>query len=83
MTKKLLSANAAHQRQRILEWLLQKPLTTYQARQELDVFHPSARVQELKEQGYNIQTHWTTVKTLLGSHRVAQYVLLSGGENVV
>lgn len=78
MTKKLLSTNAAHQRQRILEWLLNKPLTTYQARQELDVFHPSARVQELKEAGHNIHTHWTTVDTGKGGHRIACYVLLGG-----
>jgi Helix-turn-helix domain len=78
---KLLSSNAAHQRQRILEWLQQKPLTTYEARQELDVFHPSARVQELKEQGHNIHTHWTTVETPFGKHRIAKYVLLSGGCN--
>ena len=78
MSKKLLSTNAAHQRQRILEWLLQKPLTTYQARQELDVFHPSARVQELKRFGHNIITHWTSVETPLGKHRIAEYVLFSG-----
>lgn len=78
MTPKFLSTNAAHQRERILAWLLTAPLTTYQARQELDVFHPSARVQELKGLGHNIITHWATVKTPLGKHRIAQYVLLGG-----
>lgn len=79
--KKLLSTNAAHQRERILGWLLTAPLTTYQARQELDVFHPSARVQELKQFGHNIHTHWTTVETPLGKHRIACYVLLSGASH--
>ncbi|NOS75545.1 MAG: hypothetical protein HOP36_13655 [Methyloglobulus sp.] len=81
MTKKLLSTTPAHQRQRILAWLLTAPLTTYQARQELDVFHPSARVQELKQAGHNIITHWATVDTGKGEHRIAQYVLLSGGSH--
>ncbi|MBK8816501.1 MAG: helix-turn-helix domain-containing protein [Methylococcaceae bacterium] len=81
MAKKLFSTNAAYQRQRILAWLLTAPLNTYQARQELDVFHPSARVQELKEVGHKIITHWTSIETPLGKHRIAEYVLLHGGSH--
>ncbi len=73
------SINVKSQRKRILEWLATKPLTTFEARTEMDIFHPAARVQELKEQGHNIHTHWETVDTGKGKHRVASYVLLTGG----
>ncbi|MEI6269285.1 MAG: helix-turn-helix domain-containing protein [Methylococcaceae bacterium] len=49
-------------------------MTTLQARQELDVMHPAARVQELREKGHNIMTHWTVTQ----GHRIAVYVLLAG-----
>lgn len=74
-----LSINTASQQDRVLAYLRIKPLTTLAARTELDVMHPSGRVQELKEQGHNIITHWQTVETEQGKHRVASYVLLSGG----
>ncbi|MEQ1560401.1 MAG: helix-turn-helix domain-containing protein [Methyloglobulus sp.] len=81
MTKKLLSTNAGHQRERILAWLLTAPLTTLEARQKLDVLHPAARVMELQQAGKSIHTYWTTVETPLGKHRIAEYVLLSGGNH--
>ena len=68
------------QRHRILKWLTTKPLTTLEARTELDVFHPSARVMELKAEGYDIQTHWETVDTGKNKHRVAKYVLFARSE---
>jgi len=67
------------QRNRLLEYLRTKPLTTVAARDELDIMHPAGRVQELKAQGHNIHTHWEIVDTGQGKHRVASYVLLSGG----
>ncbi len=67
------------QRKRLLERLKEKPLTTLEARSELDIMHPAARIQELKEQGNKIYTHWETVD----GHRVAKYVLFSGGESNV
>ncbi|KJV07550.1 helix-turn-helix domain-containing protein [Methylocucumis oryzae] len=67
------------QRHKILDWLNHAPLTTLQARQELDIMHPAARVQELREQGHNIVTHWSTDDTGKGKHRVACYVLLLEG----
>ncbi|MFZ2171738.1 MAG: helix-turn-helix domain-containing protein [Methylococcaceae bacterium] len=70
--------NSAHsQRQLILDWLHHAPLTTIQARKELDIMHPAARVQELREQGHNILTHWTISDTGKAKHRVACYVLLA------
>jgi len=77
--QKSYSTNVQSQRKRILNWLTTKPLTTIQARTELDIMHPASRVQELKAQGHNIFTHWETVDTGKGRHRVASYVLLAGG----
>lgn len=69
--------NSAHsQRSLILEWFRTcNTLTTLQARQQLDVMHPAARVQELKSRGSKIVTVWTTDTTPEGkAHRVAKYV---------
>ncbi|PPK77297.1 helix-turn-helix protein [Methylobacter tundripaludum] len=71
------STDTNHQRAAILAWLLNSPLTTLQARQELDVMHPAARILELREAGHNIVTHWTTDSTGKAKHRVACYALLS------
>lgn len=68
------------QRQRILEWLGKKSLTTLEARHQLDILAPAARMFELRHIfGFNILTCWQVVETQQGRHhRVAQYVLLSG-----
>lgn len=71
--------STSSQRQRLLDWLHLEPLTTLQARQKLDILHPAARVQELRGQGHDIATHWTEGDTGKAKHRVACYVLLSGG----
>lgn len=73
------SANsAAAQRERILVALRRSPLTTLEARRLLDVLHPAARVQELRDRGYQIMTAWKQDYTAEGrQHRVAQYVLQS------
>lgn len=78
-TLKENSVNAQSQRMTILAWLRSNTLTTYEARTQLDIFHPASRVQELREQGHNIQTHWETVNTGKGKHRIAKYVLFAGG----
>ena len=71
------STDNASQRQRLLEWLLTRSISTLQARQELDIMHPAARIQELRDRGHNIKTHWTTADTGKAKHRVACYVLLA------
>jgi hypothetical protein len=71
------STDLPSQRQRILNWLRIRPLTTIQARKELDVMHPAARIQELRGHGHNIITHWTTSDTGKARHRVACYVLFA------
>lgn len=64
---------------RLLAWLQSSTITTLEARQELDILHPAARIQELREAGHKIETHWTTGDTGRAKHRVACYVLLMGG----
>jgi len=72
--------SAHSQRVRMLTHLkANRELTTHDARTELDVMSPAARVHELRTKGYNIVTHWDMVDTGYGTkHRVAKYVLLSG-----
>ena len=52
----LSNTNAAMQRARLLDALKRRELTTLQARRELDVLHPAARVMELRRNGYAIAT---------------------------
>lgn len=68
------------QQQRLLQRLRQGSLSTLEARQELDILMPAARVHELRhQQNFNIVTHWEDGKTVKGKmHRVARYVLLPG-----
>ncbi|MGZ8915200.1 MAG: helix-turn-helix domain-containing protein [Methylobacter sp.] len=69
--------NLHTQRSKILDWLQTKGgLSTTQARRELDIMHPGARVLELREQGMNIITFRETVE---GHRKVARYVLLAEG----
>lgn len=75
------STDTASQRKRILDWLQSSPLTTLQARKELDVMHPAARVQELRARGYNIVLNWVVEYTGKAKHRIGQYVLFAGGAN--
>jgi hypothetical protein len=73
-----LSAEA--QRKRLIDALRCGPVTTIEARRNLDILMPAARVHELKHRhGYNIQTLRTRQQTDCGKlHSVAQYVLLTG-----
>ena len=44
----------------------------------LDIYHPAGRIKDLRKQGYNILTVWTTVQTEAGvAHRIGRYVLLA------
>lgn len=80
--KKLPTDNSAEsQRQRILSWLVQKPLTTLEARQYLDVMHPSMRILELKRAGHEIQMVWVNDLSPAGKvHRVGKYLLSKNGD---
>lgn len=66
------------QRQRLLDWLRSEgTITTIQAREELNIMMPAARIYELRlKDGFNIKTVWTTETTDKGyPHRVARYIL--------
>ena len=67
------------QRLRLLERLKIAPVDTITARRELDVMHPAARIQELKQRGNKIDTVRVGRPTDCGKiHRVALYILLLG-----
>jgi hypothetical protein len=78
MSKKQNTTYAA-QRSRILTSLMQlkaKGLTTIEMREELDVMSPAPRVLELREEGHQIETVWTTSENAQGkTHRNARYLL--------
>ncbi|MFI4957449.1 MAG: helix-turn-helix domain-containing protein [Gammaproteobacteria bacterium] len=78
----------ASQRARIIKHFANNPcLSTMQARNDLGILHPSGRVQELREDGYLIDTHWTTEEDSNGVlHRVGLYVFkgrqqMDGGDH--
>ena len=72
--------SAEAQRDRLLNALRCGAVTTIQARRDLDIMMPAARVHELRHrEGHNIATVWCTEPTDNGAlHRVARYVLVSG-----
>ena len=54
-------------------------ISTAEARAGLDIMHPAARVQELREEGHDIATLWTVVESEGGGrHRVANYLWKRG-----
>ena len=76
--QKLFSTSTESQCARLLAYLQISSITTLQARSELDIMHPAQRVKELKDDGHNIVTCWTTGWTGKAAHRIASYVLLAG-----
>jgi hypothetical protein len=51
---------------------------TFEASRYLDIYHPPARILQLRNAGYKIVTHWQSVVTESGDkHRVGLYVLES------
>ena len=74
-------SNTAHaQRQRLLARLRLGPLSTIEARRDLDIMMPAARVHELRHRdNENIQTLRRKEETDSGKkHNVAVYVLQPG-----
>lgn len=65
------------QRSRLLERLRIGPVSTIEARRDLDILMPAARVHELRHrEGFNILSFWRTEETDSGQkHNVALYVL--------
>ncbi|KAI3598723.1 hypothetical protein D8I24_5669 [Cupriavidus necator H850] len=71
--------DAAAQRNRILAYLREhKSLSTLEARHEIDVMAPAARIQELRNQGFEIHTSRVWEQTPEGKpHWVGRYHLLA------
>lgn len=69
--------NSAHsQRARLVAALELRSVTTIEARRDLDILMPAARVFELRARGYDIKTLWVDDLTECGrKHRVARYWL--------
>lgn len=81
-SENLRDLSTAAQRARILTHLQNhRVLTTLEARHLLNVMHPAARVMELRKHGYNIITNRRKDADSEGRlHRVAEYVLMPGGD---
>lgn len=70
--------SAFNQRLKLLDYLLEHgSITSQKARELLDIYHPPARIKELRQAGYLINTvwdNWTSDYAI--KHRVARYVLV-------
>lgn len=66
----------AHQGMRLLGALRNFPVSTFEARRYLDVMHPAGRVQELRDDGNEIDTLRLSEPSDVGRpHCIAVYVL--------
>lgn len=75
------SNDSADQRRRLMARLRLGPVTTIEARSDLDIMMPAARIFELRMRGHRIDTVWTEQATECGKvHRVALYVLRKGAK---
>ncbi len=76
-TMKKLSNNSHAQCARLLAYLeINQSINSATAREELDIYHPPARIYDLRQQGHKIITHWETIDTDKGTHRVARWVYM-------
>lgn len=78
--KQVDNTRIVSQRQRLIEWLREKPISTIEARHLLNILAPAPRIFELRHiQNLNIKTVWTEAYTPeRHKHMVAKYVLLPG-----
>lgn len=84
MNVKDLGAAAREQQRRLLLAALRSgPISTIEAREQLNVIHPAARVMELRADGHRIVTTWSFEPDAWGRpHRVARYVLMREAQGV-
>ena len=77
---KTASTSFQEQRARMLERLRERPVSTIEARRDLDILHPAGRVMELRKVGHQIHTVTINEQTEHGRrHKVARYVLIPNG----
>ena len=77
-TKPNFNDNSAfNQRLKMLDYLLERnSITSSEAREKLDIYYPPARIFELRQAGYLINTIWDNWTSEHGiKHRIARYVL--------
>ena len=77
-TKPNFNDNSAfNQRLKSLDYLLEHgSITSSEAREKLDIYYPPARIFELRQAGYLINTVWDNWTSEHGiKHRIARYVL--------
>jgi hypothetical protein len=77
--KHFLDNSTQAQRNRLLDALRCGPITTIEARRNIDIMMPGTRVFELRHRfGHPIEKIWVWQETESGKpHRVAQYFLVS------
>ena len=71
--------NSVHnQRLKLLDHFFEHgSITSQKAREFLDIYNPSARIRELREAGYLINTIWDNWTSDYGiTHRIGRYVLV-------
>lgn len=75
-----VSQSIPAQRAHLLRWLQEHgQITTLQARNDLGIMHPAARIQELRESGQHIETYWQLEADATGKqHKQGLYVLMTG-----
>ena len=76
---KQFSTDTSTQNKRLLDALIDaggKGLTSYQVREELDIYCPTARITDCRKQGHDIVTIRETIDTGKAKHRVARWVLI-------
>ena len=69
--------SAFNQRLKSLDYLLEHgSITSSEAREKLDIYYPPARIFELRQAGYLINTVWDNWTSVHGiKHRIAHYIL--------
>lgn len=74
---KITDTTAAAQRVRLLERLRLGPVSTFEAREELNIMAPAPRIKELRDQGHTILTDRQTLTDAHGFEHVgvARYYL--------
>ncbi len=79
INQKFTGNHTKQQCARMLQAMRLFKLNTFEASRGLNVYHPPARILQLRQQGYAIDTIWETVEAENGvKHRVGCYVLRPG-----
>jgi membrane carboxypeptidase/penicillin-binding protein len=76
--QKFKDNSANNQRLKLLDYMFEHgSITTQKAREALDIYFPPARIKELRQAGYLIETvreHWVSEYGI--THSIGRYVLM-------